>query len=66
MTQKHKFIYENGKTKEMFLVKKENVYQDIHYLNWVQNKLNQFRNISIKPYEGKRYNKDLFCWIVIG
>ena len=66
MTQKHKFIYEDGKTKEMFLVKKENVYQETHYLNWVQNKLNRFENISIKPYKGKKYNKDLFCWVVVG
>lgn len=61
MIQKH--IIKNGK--DYFLVKNENRAGAIHYINWVQNKLNRFTNISIVPYNGKKYNKDLFCWIVV-
>lgn len=62
----HKVIYEDGKIKELFLVEKNRVQEHIHYFNWAQNKLNRFENISVKPYNGKKYNQNIFCWIVIG
>lgn len=66
MPNVHKVIYENGKTKELFLVEKSRTQERIQYFNWAQNKLNRFENISVKPYNGKKYNPNLFCWIVIG
>ena len=63
MPIKHKYTKDG---REWLLIKKENLYTELHYINWVQNKLNDFRNIKIEEYKGKRYNPARFCWVVIG
>lgn len=48
-----------------YLVSPDSVTAFIHYCTWVQGLVNQFVNITVKPYKERKYNP-VFVWVCVG
>lgn len=49
---------------DCYLVSPDSVPAFIRYVTWSQGVVNRFCNVTVKPYQGKKYNP-AFVWVCV-